>query len=132
MGVASGARPGAAKACGAERLRLLHLGSFRRTPPEPTLPMPAAGAATTTLRRSGPGGVGRRDGARTGLRDGAVYAARLQSRSLSDGQACQSGRRGDRHTKIGLPASWLSTPYELLIVPTRVTSAKRGSRSCRW
>src|SRR5262245_52212387 len=66
MGLASGARPGAAEACGAERLRLLHLGSFRRTPPEPTLPMPAAGAATTTLRRSGPGGVGRRDGARTG------------------------------------------------------------------
>jgi hypothetical protein len=54
-----------------------------------------------------------------------------QSRALSDGQACHSGRRGDRQTKIGRPASWLATPYELLIVPTWVASAKSGSSSVR-
>jgi hypothetical protein len=63
---------------------------------------------------------------------GPCRRSRPQSRVLSDGHACHSGRRGDRHTRIGIPASPLSTPYELLIVPTWVTSAKSGSRSCRW
>ncbi len=32
---------------------------------------------------------------------------------LSDGHACHSGRRGDRHTKLGIPASWFPRPYDV-------------------
>src|SRR5215472_6128982 len=74
MGMTRGARRGAARRAGTERLRLLHLSSFRRTPRNPHSRCPPLGAATTRRRLA------------TRLPDPAVWEAGTGLARLRHGQ----------------------------------------------